>query len=85
MNGLVCVQSWLGRRGEPMSPETIQFTTKAGSSCRGCLFEHQDSRVCLRACEAAQKAGMPWCEDAGVIYVAKPVDPRQVTLLDREH
>lgn len=84
MNGLVSVYEWLGRRGEPVNPEAIQFTTKPAMSCRGCLFEHQSYKVCDIACQAAERAGMDDCEH-GFIYVAKPVDPRQVTLLDREH
>lgn len=84
MNGLISVQDWLGRRGEPLSLDSIQFTTKPGKTCRGCLFDGQHSSVCNRALDLAQRADMPHCEDAGVVYVAKPVDPRQTNLLDKE-
>ncbi len=84
MNGLVSVQDWLGRRGEPLSPESMQFTTSPAMSCRGCLFDGQHSSVCDRACKAAARAELEHCEQ-GFIYVAKDLDPRQVNLLDKEH
>jgi hypothetical protein len=80
MNGLVSVQAWLGRKGEPMNPETMQFTTRPATSCRGCLFDGQSASVCDRACKAAVRAEQEHCE-TGFIYVTKPVDPRQVDLL----
>lgn len=85
MNGLISVQKWLGRRGDPLTVDHIQFTTHAGKTCRGCLFDGQPLSVCNRAVEIAQRADMPHCEDDGVVYVAKPVDPRQANLLDKEH
>lgn len=82
MNGLVSVQAWLGRKGESMSPESMQFTTRSATSCRGCLFEGQHSSVCDRACKAAARAELDQCE-AGFIYVEKQIDPRQVDLLNK--
>lgn len=84
MTGLISVQDWLGRHGDPVAPEHIQFTTRAATSCRNCLFDGQPSSVCDRACQAAQRAELEHCEQ-GFIYVAKEVDPRQVTLLGGEH
>lgn len=84
MANLIAVHSWLGRRGEPLSPESMQFTTSPAMSCRGCLFDGQASAVCDRACRAAQRAELEHCEQ-GYIYVAKAIDPRQANLLDKEH
>lgn len=83
MMDLISIQKWLGRKGEPLAPEHIQFTTRPATSCRNCLFDGQHPSVCDRACKAAQRAELEHCEQ-GFIYVARPVDPRQVTLLDRE-
>lgn len=84
MTQLISVQKWLGRRGDPLSPESIQFTTRPAKSCRGCLFDGQHSSVCDRACDAAARAELDHCE-RGFIYVTKPADPRQVSLLEKEH
>jgi len=84
MNGLISVQKWLGRRGDPITPESLQFTTRPAKGCRGCLFDGQLASICDRACTVAQRAELEHCE-RGFIYVAKSVDPRQVNLLDREH
>lgn len=62
----------------------MQFTTKPAKGCKGCLFEEQSYKVCNLACDVADLAGMELCEE-GFIYVAKPVDPRQENLLDKEH
>lgn len=66
----VSIQDWLRRRGEPLSPESIQFTVKRARSCRGCLFDGQHSSVCDRACTVAQRAELDHCE-RGFIYVEK--------------
>lgn len=84
MGQLIEVQKWLGHRGNPLSPETMQFVTRPAKGCRGCLFDGQAVSVCDRACTVAQRAEMEHCE-RGFIYVAKPVDPRQANLLDKEH
>ena len=84
MTQLVSIQQWLGHQGEPLTPETIQFTTRPAKSCRGCLFDGQHSSICDRACQAAQRAELEHCE-RGFIYVAKPVDPRQVSLIEKGH
>lgn len=84
MTQLVSIQKWLGHKGESLSPESIQFTTRPAKSCRGCLFDGQHSSICDRACQAAQRAELEHCE-RGFIYVAKPVDPRQVSLIEKGH
>lgn len=84
MTQLISVQKWLGQRGEPISPESIQFTTRPAKSCRGCLFDGQHSSVCDRACQAAERAELEHCE-RGFIYVAKQADPRQVSLIEQGH
>lgn len=76
---LVAVSDWLGHHGEPLHPESMQFTIKPATSCRGCLFNGQRSRVCNQACEVARRADLPHCEE-GVIYVLKEIDPRQLTI-----
>ncbi len=84
MTNLVSIQKWLGQGSTPLSPESIQFTTRPAKSCRGCLFQDQHSSICDRACQAAEKAELEHCE-RGFIYVEKKVDPRQVSLIEREH
>ncbi|MDN4038668.1 hypothetical protein [Massilia sp. YIM B02443] len=84
MSRNVSILKWLGQEGEPLSPEDIQFTTKPAKSCRGCLFEHQRSAVCDRACQAAQRAELAHCE-RGFVYVAKPVDTRQFSIIEGAH
>lgn len=84
MPELISVQKWLGHRGAPLSPEQLLFTTRPAKGCRGCLFDGQLASVCDRACNVAQRADLEHCE-AGFIYVAKDVDPRQANLLDKEH
>lgn len=83
MSQLVSVREWLGRRGEPISPESIQFITRPAKSCRGILFDDQDASVCDRACQVAERAELEHCE-RGFIYVAKPADPRQLSLIGKE-
>jgi hypothetical protein len=80
MKGCVAVADWLGRRGEPLEPERMQFVDKPASSCRGCLFNGQTPDVCKRAGEAALRAEMPDCEKGGVIYVERKTDPRQLAI-----
>lgn len=84
MRGLISVQKWLGHKGNPLTPEQMQFITRPSTSCRGCLFDGQHSSVCDRACTVAQRAELDHCE-RGFIYVARDLDPRQVALLDREN
>lgn len=70
-----------GRRDpEVLKPNTMQFTTKPASSCRGCIFEGQWWRVCREAGIVAVLAGLPECESGGVIYVARKLDPRQLPI-----
>jgi len=80
----VAIQDWLGQGGDPLAPEAIQFTTRPAKSCRGCLFQKQPSSICDRACEIAQRAELEHCE-CGFIYVEKPVDPRQVSIIEGAH
>jgi hypothetical protein len=84
VSDLVSIHKWLGRRGEPLDPESIQFTTRPAKSCRGCLFDGQHTSVCDRACAIAQRIELEHCE-RGFIYVAKPVDLRQIDLLKQEN
>jgi len=84
MTRLVSVQKWLGYKGAPLVPEAMQFTTRPGKSCRGCRFNGQHPSICDRACRVAQRAELEHCE-RGFIYVEKPVDPRQVSLIEKGH
>ena len=84
MTQLVSIQKWLGHKGDALSPESIQFTTRPAKSCRGCLFDGQHSSICDRACQAAARAELDHCEH-GFIYVEKKVDPRQVSLIEKGH
>ena len=84
MKQIVAIQEWLGLSTEPLAPEAIQFTTRPAKSCRGCLFQKQPSSICDRACEIAQRAELEHCE-RGFIYVEKPVDPRQVSIIEGAH
>lgn len=76
---LVAVADWLGHRGEPLEPERMQFTVAPAVSCRGCAFDAQRAAVCTKACEVAQRAGLPHCEE-GVIYIPRELDPRQIPI-----
>lgn len=62
-----------------MDIASLNFTSKPGKSCLGCLFEESRSTVCREACAAAVRAGMPDCDD-GVIYVLVEADPRQLEI-----
>jgi hypothetical protein len=80
MQGMIAVSDWLGRRGEPIEPEALQFVTRQAQSCRNCLFDGQTYAVCARAGKAALRASLEDCGEAHVIYVAKEIDPRQITI-----
>jgi hypothetical protein len=84
MKGYVSIHKWLGRCDELKSPENMQFTTRPAKSCRGCLFQGQHSAVCDRAGDVTQLAELEHCT-RGFIYVEKPADPRQVSLIDKAH
>lgn len=79
---LVKLDKWRGRRDEQeLEPEAMQFTERAAvSKCRGCLFDGQWSRVCMKAAATAVRANLNDC-DAGYIYVAVQQDPRQMALV----
>lgn len=64
---------------DPLDPSQMRFTTKPAKSCHGCLFASQRSSVCRQASFVATRANLADC-DEGVIYVALPSDPRQLTI-----
>lgn len=76
---MVAVYDWLGRYGDLLKPEEIQFEAKAAKGCNGCLFDKQRSEVCRKANAVARLAGIADC-DFGVVYVARETDPRQLTI-----
>lgn len=63
-----------------MDVAQLNFTSKPGKTCNGCLFDESHSSVCREACAAAVRASMPDC-DKGVIYVLVETDPRQLALI----
>lgn len=63
---------------EPIDPATIDFTTKPGKDCKGCLFQRQKITVCNKVEQIAEKESLPKCDDVNIIYVAREVDPRQL-------
>lgn len=77
---LVAVADWLGHHGEPLEPSAMQYTDRPAVSCRGCVFDGQSAKVCRRAREVAVRAGLGHCIDNKVMYVALPVDPRQLRI-----
>jgi hypothetical protein len=77
---MIDLASWLGGRDtEELEPSAMRYGAEPCKSCNGCLFEGQASKVCRKASFAAIRAGLPDCDD-GFIYVAVPVDPRQLFL-----
>lgn len=64
-----------------MKPEKTQFIAVPGKSCKGCLWEHERSTVCHEVARVALHAGLADCEYSELIYVAKPIDNRQLELL----
>lgn len=62
-----------------LDPTAIAFHAQRADSCRGCIFEGQWSEVCKKAAVESVARGGADC-DAGYIYVAVEVDPRQLTL-----
>jgi hypothetical protein len=68
----------------------IKFTAKEmpmRDTCKGCLFEPERSAICYQAVEAAKLRDLPDCEyptanGKRIIYVAMPVDERQIDLLE---
>lgn len=84
MTRLVSIQKWLGHKGAPLAPESVQFTTRPAKSCRNCLFNGQPAPICTRACEVAQRAELEHCE-RGFIYAEKPVDTRQLSIIEGAH
>jgi len=80
---MIEVDKWLGMDAPPLDPATMLFKSKAENlnrpKCSGCLFKGQQVSVCYEACEVAMRAGLADCDD-GVIYVAIPIDPRQLKI-----
>lgn len=75
---------WRGERDDSaLEPDAMQFKIRPGLSCRGCLFEKQAASVCVKAGVVAARAGLEDCE-RGFIYVAVPVDPRQLDITQGE-
>lgn len=77
----------------PVDPASMQFKAIAARkhrSCSGCLFDGQRVKVCREACEIAKRAGLADCDDIdpvtkkSMIYVIRPVDPRQLSITDGE-
>jgi hypothetical protein len=66
-----------------MRPEDIQFTTAPSKRCKGCVFEHERSTVCHEAVRVAVRSGLQDCEYSNLIYVLKPVDVRQLELIEQ--
>jgi hypothetical protein len=76
---VIDIESWRGPRDEPVEPSAMRFRAEPGKSCAGCLFDRQHSSVCRKAAYVAARAGLQDC-DSGFVYVAVPVDPRQLDL-----
>ncbi len=68
---------------EPLDPATMRYKASAAipdrPDCSGCVFRGQRSKVCKEATRLALRADLPDCDD-GFVYVAIPVDPRQLTI-----
>jgi hypothetical protein len=74
----------------PLDPARIIFATKLrpvslldedDDPCDGCLFRKERSEVCHKAAEQAKLRGLEDCE-AGFVYIAVKIDPRQVDLFE---
>ena len=62
----------------PIDPAKLDFTTKPGNSCSGCLFARQRVAVCNQVEAIAKREALARCDLLPVIYVAREVDPRQL-------
>jgi len=69
---------------DPLDPATMLYKAAAAipdrPDCSGCIFRGQRSKVCKEATRFALRASLPDCDD-GVIYVAVPIDSRQLTIV----
>jgi len=65
-------------------PSNTQVTTAPGKSCRGCIWENEHSSVCHEVARVARLAKLPDCEYSNLIYVLKPIDERQLELIEGE-
>jgi len=69
---------------DPLDPATMRYKAAAAipdrPDCSGCVFRGQRSKVCKEAARLALRAGLPDC-DSGHIYVAVPIDSRQLTIV----
>ena len=50
----------------------LNFTSKPGKTCNGCLFDDSRAAVCREACAAAVRASMPDCDDGGFTCWSRP-------------
>lgn len=74
------LEKWRGHRDPtPLDPATMLFRAQRADSCRGCIFDGQWASVCKQAAAESVSRGGADC-DAGFIYVAVEVDPRQLIL-----
>lgn len=69
-----------GNKSAPVIGE-LQFVARAAPKCNGCMFNGCAVSVCEEVTHVATRAGMPDCDD-GYIYVAAPVDPRQIGIFE---
>lgn len=60
-------------------PKRVNRFDDEDSGCCGCLFEDEKSAVCRAAGEEAKRRGLDDCE-AGFVYQAVKIDPRQIDL-----
>lgn len=65
---------------EPIDPATVDFTTKPGKTCAGCIFQRQRIAVCNKVEEIAKKEALARCGIVEVVYVKRVVDGRQLII-----
>jgi len=79
---MIALIDWRGAHDDASyDPASMQFTTRLGGTCKGCIFEKQRVSVCRKAADAAALAGLADC-DTGVIYILRAQDPRQLNLVE---
>lgn len=65
---------------EPIDPASVDFTTKPGKTCKGCLYQKQRSSVCNQVEDICKREGIARCSLVDVIYIRRVVDDRQLTI-----